>query len=256
MTTAPAVFSRYREPLGAALRQALEGADLPIYGMARYHLGWQDREGNTTEAEGKALRPVACLLSCEALGGNFERALPAAAAIELVHNFSLVHDDIQDGDEERRGRPTVWKLWGAAQAINAGDLLWALANRVLARATWPAAAVAAGMEALNDAALRMIEGQYLDLAFEGQTGVGVDDYLAMTGRKTGALFGAALELGALAAGADNRARDSLRESGENLGVSFQIHDDVLGIWGDSALTGKSARNDILRRKKSLPLLHA
>jgi geranylgeranyl diphosphate synthase, type I len=259
MAIALGAAERYRTEFEAATRGTLDGCEGQLYDMVRYHLGWQDETGRPTSAQGKILRPILCLLACEACGGDHRAALPGAVAVELTHNFSLVHDDIQDGDEQRHGRPTVWKLWGVGQAINAGDLLWALANNTLAeasdRALSPRAA-AASLRALNHAAVRMIEGQHMDISFEERVDVALEEYVAMVERKTGALFGCALELGAIAAGTDESAAMAFRRLGERLGVAFQAHDDVLGIWGDSALTGKSQENDILRRKKSLPVVYA
>ena len=254
----PAAFDRYLPDFERALRRELSDQTLPLYDMVRYHLGWQDEEGRPVEAHpGKTLRPMLCLLACEAVGGDYRRALPAAVALELLHNFSLVHDDIQDGDRIRRGRPTVWAIWGEAQAINAGDLLWAIANGVLARAEeWSADTVVAALTALNFAAVRMIEGQYMDLAAESSGEVSVEGYQEMTVRKTGALFGCALELGALAAGADRDAGARFRRCGERLGLAFQVHDDILGVWGQSEMTGKPVGADILRRKKTLLVAHA
>ena len=253
-----AAFDRYLPDFERALRSELSDQTLPLYDMARYHLGWQDEQGRPVEAHpGKTLRPMLCLLACEAAGGDYRRALPAAVAVELLHNFSLVHDDIQDGDRTRRGRPTVWAIWGEAQAINAGDLLWAIANGVLARAEgWPSETIAAGLAALNQAAVRMIEGQYMDLAAESSGEVSVEGYQEMTVRKTGALFGCALELGALAAGASGDMGEAFRRSGERLGLAFQLHDDILGVWGQSEATGKPVGADVARRKKTLLVAHA
>jgi geranylgeranyl diphosphate synthase type I len=253
-----AAFDRYLPDFERALRSELSDQTLPLYDMVRYHLGWQDEKGRPVEAHpGKTLRPMLCLMACEAAGGDYRRALPAAVAVELLHNFSLVHDDIQDGDRTRRGRPTVWAIWGEAQAINAGDLLWAVANGVLASAEgWPGEAVAAAVAALNAAAVRMIEGQYMDLAAESSADVSVEGYREMTVRKTGALFGCALELGALAADAGDDVAAAFGRSGDCLGVAFQIHDDVLGVWGESELTGKPVGADVLRRKKTLLVAHA
>jgi geranylgeranyl diphosphate synthase type I len=256
----PAAFDRYLPDFAHALRDELAGQDLPLYDMVRYHLGWQDEAGGPVDADpGKVLRPMLCLLACETAGGDYRKALPAAVAVELLHNFSLIHDDIQDRDRTRRGRPTVWAIWGEAQAINAGDVLWAIANRALAGATdagWTAEAVVSALKALNEAAVRMIEGQYMDLSSEASAEVSVESYQEMTVRKTGALFGCALELGAIAAGMPNETALTFRRCGERLGLAFQIHDDVLGVWGDPAVTGKSVDSDIVRRKKTLLVVHA
>jgi geranylgeranyl diphosphate synthase type I len=255
----PAAFDRYMPLIQAEMRRAVGNDPARLYGMVRYHLGWEDREGRPSSAGGgKALRPVLCLLVCEALCGDPRPALPAAAGIELLHNFSLVHDDIEDGDETRRGRATAWTLWGEPQAINAGDGLWALSTRTLLNAVdtgAPPDTVVRAMRILNDASLRMIEGQAADLEFESAERVTTDEYLRMIAGKTGALITASVTLGALFAGADPWAVAALVRYGEEVGRIFQIHDDVLGVWGEEAVTGKSAGNDLRRKKKSFPVLH-
>jgi geranylgeranyl diphosphate synthase type I len=256
--TAPPL-ARYRREVDKYLRSfvARQQPEL-LYRMVRYHLGWEDAEGGLVDAGGKGLRPSLCLLTCEALGGRREQALPAAAAAELVHNFSLVHDDIQDRDTERHHRAAVWSVWGEAQAINAGDALLALAHLALLRLAdegVPAADVIEAARVLDAGTLEMVEGQTLDLAFEAETEVSLDDYFGMIEKKTGALFGCALHLGALAAGANPSDAERLDEAGRALGMAFQIKDDTLGIWGESGTTGKPAE-DIRRRKKSLPVVYA
>jgi geranylgeranyl diphosphate synthase type I len=228
--------------------------------MMRYHLGWEDAQGRPTEAAGgKALRPCLCLWACEALGGDWQRALPAAAALELTHNFSLVHDDIQDADRERRHRPTVWAVWGEGQAINAGDSLLILARLALLQlvdAGLEPAVVVRACRILDEACLAMIEGQCLDLEFEERAQVSVEEYLEMIEKKSGALFGAALELGALTAGAEEALGELFGRAGLLLGTAFQVRDDLLGVWGRRDVTGKPEAADIRRRKKTLPVLYA
>jgi len=250
----PQVLGRYRGAIERSLRESLAGLDLPFYGMVRYHLGFDDGGDSYL---GKALRPALLLFAHEALGGEPEEALPAAVALELVHSFSLVHDDIQDRDEERHGRPTAWRRFGEAQAINVGDALRELAALALLKLEggFPAETVLRASAVLDSATLEMIEGQWLDLSFEGQDEVTLEDYLGMVERKTGALFGAALELGALLALAGEQTIKRFRDCGRRLGLSFQIRDDLLGCWGDAARTGKSTRSDILRRKRSLPIVY-
>jgi geranylgeranyl diphosphate synthase type I len=222
--------------------------------MLRYHLGWEDAEGRPAESTGKQLRPALCLLACEAAGGEAERAIPFASAVELVHNFSLVHDDVQDGDRLRHGRDTVWAVWGEAQAINAGDALLALAHLSLTETTHESFAAASRL--LHERTLEIVEGQVMDIAFEERTDVSLDAYLAMISRKTGALFEAALALGAKAAGARGEKVAALGRCGRQLGLAFQVRDDMLGIWGDVDRTGKPVAADIHRRKKSLPIVFA
>src|SRR5438093_4028130 len=227
--------------------------------MIRYHLGWEDAEGRPQEAGGKGLRPALCLLACEAAGGDWHRALPAAAAVELIHNFSLIHDDIQDRDQERHHRPTVWSIWGEAQAINAGDALLALARPVvltLANEGVPAATVIEAARVLDESTLAMVEGQTMDIAFEDKSDVDVAAYLQMVRQKSGALFDCALRLGVLAAGGDWVLAERLGRVGRTLGNAFQVRDDMLGVWGDESKTGKATGADVYRRKKSLPVVYA
>ncbi len=216
--------------------------------MIRHHMGW-DEEGQA----GKALRPTLCLVTCEGLSGRWQPAARAAAALELVHNFSLIHDDIQDRDLTRRHRATVWARFGTAQAINAGDALLARAQRtILGNRFSPARHRAA--TALANATARMVEGQVLDLIHEGRLDGGLATYLAMVNRKTGALMGCALELGAIFADTPPALAARLRLAGEAIGMAFQIRDDILGIWGDTARTGKPAASDLRQRKATYPVL--
>ncbi len=225
--------------------------------MSGYHMGWLDEEGRThAAATGKLVRPSLCLWACEASGGNADHALAAATALEWVHNFTLIHDDIQDGDTERHGRPTLWTLWGVAQGINAGDALHALAFRVLSESSADPEHSLRAVLALSTATLEVVEGQCLDLALEGRVQVPIRGYLRMVRAKTGALLGASLEIGALMAGALERTIRRFRRAGYLLGLAFQMRDDWLGTWGDSTLTGKSAVGDVYRRKASLPLVAA
>lgn len=267
-------FDRYLPVLEAEMRAIVQAADPRyggLFGMLHYHLGWADAAFNPCQAQsGKRVRPVFCLLACEACGGDWEQALPAAAGIELLHNFSLIHDDIEDRDGTRRGRPTVWALWGEAQAINAGDTLFALAQLALLRLSArgvPATTVVAALRLFNHTCLALTAGQYLDIGFEGRANVSVADYLAMIEGKTGALVACACEMGALIAAAldpsaalrrgsgHSARREHLRSFGHHLGLAFQMRDDVLGIWGAPAVTGKPAGADVARRKKSLPILY-
>jgi geranylgeranyl diphosphate synthase type I len=256
----PAVLERYRTAIEQNIRQLLESKPDGLYNMLRYHFGWMDAEGRPSpQALGKAVRPTLCLLACEAVGGTWQRALPAAAALELIHNFSLIHDDIQDGDQQRHHRPTVWAIWGQAQAINAGDAAFALSGvaiEQLREQGYPAETSLTVWQLLNTATLRLVEGQYLDLAFEQRTDITVDEYLAMIARKTGALIEAAAHIGALLGAADRALTDHLRWYARALGLAFQIGDDLLGIWGEAAQTGKPVAADLRRRKKSLPVVYA
>lgn len=256
---APSVLTRYRSDLDAFLRSILDRAGPPLlYRMMRYHLGWEDEEGRPTSSGGKALRPSLCLWACQAAGGDWRAALPAAAAVELVHNFSLVHDDIQDADRIRHHRPTVWSVWGEAQAINAGDSLLALARLALLQlgeGAVPADRVVRAARVLDEAALSMIEGQCLDLSFEERAEVALEEYLEMIAKKTGALLEASLHLGALVGSDDPTLAERFARCGRLLGTAFQIRDDVLGTWGREQVTGKPAA-DVRRRKKALPVVYA
>jgi len=249
--------------LDAELQEIVVEADhayMPYFGMFRYHLGWVNAQFAPTQTDvGKRIRPLLCLLSCKASGGDWQTALPLAAAIELVHNFSLIHDDIEDASPERRGRATVWKVWGIPQALNAGDGMFVLArlalNRLAARGVsaekW--AQISVGFDA---ATLELCQGQFLDLSFETRADVSVDDYLQMIHGKTAALVSAAAQLGAMLAAHDAPTLRAFADFGENVGLAFQMTDDILGIWGDPEITGKSAATDILAKKKSLPAIIA
>jgi geranylgeranyl diphosphate synthase type I len=223
--------------------------------MLAYHLGWEG-EGAGQEARGKRIRPMLVVLSCAAAGGVWQNALPAAAAVELLHNFSLIHDDIQDNSPLRRGRPTVWKKWGVPQAINAGDAMFTLAHLALLRLKEiiPLPEAILAMRILQETCLHLTQGQYLDMAYEKRDDLTLQDYWPMVNGKTAALFSACTELGALIAGTAPATRSAYGEFGRLLGLAFQVEDDLLGIWGDAALTGKSAESDLMTGKKSLPVL--
>ena len=254
----PSIFERRRIDLEAELRKVLKPFNGQIYDMLRYHLGWVDEKGRTENSNsGKALRPSLCLFSCTAAGGDWKQALPAAAALELVHNFSLIHDDIQDRDTERRHRKTVWSIWGESQGINAGDAM-AFVSQVSLANLWQTGLdpqrIRSAYALLNEATLEMIEGQALDLTFERRGEISVEEYLDMISKKTGALLRCSLEMGAAIGTSDTKAVAAFRKAGEKLGLSFQIRDDILGIWGDEKVTGKPMRSDIYRKKKSMPVV--
>ncbi len=232
----------------------------PLYGAMRYHLGWADERLQPVQAPGgKRVRPLFCLLSCEAAGGDWQAAVPLAAGLELIHNFSLIHDDIEDRSELRRHRLTVWKQWGVPQAINTGDAMFSLARLAvhgLAARGIPAEVVLAVLRRLEETSLALCRGQYLDMAFEREPEVSLERYLQMIEGKTAALLACAAETGALV-GAGLRGRhDAFRRFGRELGLAFQIVDDILGIWGDPAVTGKPAADDVRSGKKTLPILRA
>jgi geranylgeranyl diphosphate synthase type I len=246
---------RTRPMISDALRQAGDRLSPHIRRIVAYHLGWSDADGHDVEGDGgKAVRPAITLLSAEAVGATPESALAGAVALELVHNFSLIHDDVMDGDRERRHRPTVWALFGVGEAIIAGDAMMTLAQQLLAEDPRPEARRAA-IE-LARATAEMIEGQSEDLAFESRLDVSEEQSLAMCSHKTGALLSAAGSIGAILGGADERAVGRLRSFGRHVGLAFQAVDDVLGIWGEPAVTGKPAASDLRQHKKTIPVAHA
>jgi geranylgeranyl diphosphate synthase type I len=256
-------MAEWLPPLEGEMRAVLSGgeeATQPHYGMMQYHMGWVDARFEPSDLPaGKRLRPILCLLACAEVGGRTRAALPAAAAIEILHNFSLVHDDIEDGDETRRHRETVWKLWGVPLAINVGDGMFALSYAALQRLSGedvPPTAVLAALDVFTRTCVALTEGQYLDMSFERRDLVTVGEYLRMIEGKTAALVGASIAIGAHIGGAAPQQAEALQRFGHEVGLAFQIQDDVLGIWGDPAVTGKAAGNDVLRKKKSLPMLHA
>ncbi len=232
---------------------------LAFHGMMHYHLGWADNRFRPSQVKsGKRLRPLFTLLTCQAAGGDPQQALPAAAAVELIHNFSLIHDDIQDQSDTRRGRATVWTLWGEAQAINAGDAMFTLAHLALhhlMERSLPPNRVVTAYRILDQANLALCLGQHLDLDFEKRLDVDTDAYMTMIRGKTAALLGCAGQLGALVASSDSSLTEHYRHLGEGLGLAFQIQDDLLGIWGKADVTGKPVADDIRRRKKSLPVVY-
>ena len=253
---------RYGAALDDGINLALSAlpADLPeLSTMVRYPLGLVDEHGDPVAgAGGKRIRPV-LLLSCNiAAGGSWEKALPAAVAVELLHNFSLVHDDIQDDSFFRRGRATVWRLWGRSQAINVGDLLFALAFaslQDLRRTGFPPEVCLAAWKSLVESCLELTRGQHLDMRFECRETVSLDSYLSMIHGKSAALLATCAQIGAILAGAAGDTVKQYARFGRNLGVAFQIRDDILGIWGDEGATGKSAATDLASRKKTLPVLY-
>ena len=255
----PSMFTEYRADIGIALREALRGGD-SVYDLLRYYMGWVDPEGNAASGtEGKYLRPTLCLFACEAVGGGRDQAMPAAAALELIHNFSLIHDDIQDGDETRHHRKTLWAIWGIPKALVAGNVLRIVADSTLddlQSMGVPPSRVLPAVDQLTQAYLEMIEGQYLDISFEGQNEVGLQQYLDMIARKTGALIRCSFTMGALIGSPDAKVANDFRESGRALGFLFQVRDDILGIWGDEESTGKPVGADIRRKKNSFPVVYA
>ncbi len=230
-----------------------------MYGMLHYHMGWVDKEFKPVENKtGKRVRPMLCLLCCQAAGGDWQQAVPAAAAIELLHNFSLIHDDIQDQSPQRRGRFSLWHLWKTPLALNAGDGLFTIAHLAMTRLLdrhVDQAIFARALRRFDEAALHLTLGQHADLRFETRSTVSQEEYVTMITGKTASLISLATELGALIAGCDERTIQNYADFGQNLGLAYQMRDDLLGIWGEEAKLGKSTSSDITSRKKTLPILY-
>ena len=249
---------RYKQALDEELRKSFEGEEGLLQNMLRYQLGWVDEHGTTLSGpSGELVHPVLCLLSCEVLLGDYGPALPAAAAVELVHNYSLIHEDVQAGSPNRGQRPSIWWVWGPGQAINAGDGMHALARLALMRLQdrgVPVTTVLKATSLLDSACLRMCEGQHLDLAFQEKLDVGVKSYIKMAAGKTGALTSCAMGLGALAAAAEDPIVSALAEWGKYLGIAYQIKcdiDDLLMCSGEGAPS-----DNVLNKKKLLPIVYA
>ncbi|MCW7942181.1 polyprenyl synthetase [Streptomyces hygroscopicus] len=254
---AEAILERARASVDPELRRAVDSLPGSMRRIARYHFGWEHADGTPAAGNaGKAIRPALVLTAARALGGRGAAAVRAAAAVELVHNFTLLHDDVMDRDTTRRHRPTAWTVFGDADAILAGDALQALAQRLLAEDPHPASGAAAAR--LAACVVELCAGQHADTAMErrGPREVTLDEVLAMAEAKTGALLGCACALGALYAGADEDDVEALDAFGREAGLAFQLIDDVIGIWGDPSRTGKPAGADLMARKKSLPVVAA
>lgn len=256
------LFNRYLPAIEEEMRKVLTAeTDAPqlLHGMLHYHMGWVNAEFIPAEvSKGKRLRPIFLLLANEAQAGEWQQALPAAAAVELLHNFTLIHDDIEDRDTTRRGRPTLWTIWGEAQSINAGDALFTLAYRALLNLNKNSVSAARTLQAtehFTQCVLQLTQGQCLDIQFETQNDVSEATYLQMIKGKTAALLGLACELGGIIAGATKPRIAALYEFGESVGMAFQMEDDLLGLWGDPERTGKAVAADLRRGKKTLPILH-
>ncbi|GAB3548344.1 geranylgeranyl diphosphate synthase type I [Actinopolyspora lacussalsi] len=252
--TMPSALSSARESIDSRLRHTVAGLDPDTRRVSEYHFGWIDAEGAEDNRPGKALRPALVLLSARAANGDERSACSGAVAVELVHNFSLLHDDLMDGDISRRHRPTAWTVFGRSAALLAGDALLGLANGVLLEADSQRALWAA--RELSGTVRELIAGQAADLDFEQRTEVGFDECLRMVAGKTAALIACSCSLGALLSGASEQTVRRLRGFGFELGMAFQLVDDLLGIWGDPEETGKPVLSDLRSRKKSMPVVHA
>jgi geranylgeranyl diphosphate synthase type I len=254
----PESIASYRDTVRVELKKVIDSCPSVLCNMLRYHMGWQDEHGHSCSREsGKFIRSTLCLLSCQAVGGDMSQVLPAATAVELIHNFSLIHDDIEDASDERHHRPTVWKLWGQSQAINAGDAMFTLAYVALPKLKERGIAdekVASSTKMLSLACLELCEGQCLDVGYEDRLDTTTEDYLDMADKKTAALFAVSTSLGAYLGSEDSKLVDFFHLFGKELGIAYQIYDDILGIWGMEESIGKSI-SDISQRKKTLPVVY-
>ncbi|WP_369217332.1 family 2 encapsulin nanocompartment cargo protein polyprenyl transferase [Streptomyces flavofungini] len=251
------ILAAARAHVDPELRAAVDSLPGAMRRVARYHLGYEHADGTpATGNGGKAIRPALVLAAVRALGGEEKTAFRAAAAVELTHNFTLLHDDVMDRDTTRRHRPTAWTVFGDAAAILTGDAMQALAQRMFADDPHPAAREAAIRLAL--CVEELCEGQFMDCSLESRAPdqVTLDETLVMAEAKTGALLGCACAIGGLYAGAGREEADALDGFGRQAGLAFQLIDDVIGIWGDPGRTGKPAGADLTARKKSLPVVAA
>jgi geranylgeranyl diphosphate synthase type I len=253
-----AINQEYQQALEAELREILSSRQGFLYDLLRYHLGWTDQNGQKIDNPlPLRFQPALALLVCEALGGNFHPALPVAAAVELVYNFTLVHGEVQAGRVDAQERPSIWWVWGPAQAINAGDGLHALGRAAVMRLSQhsvPADRVLKAVETLDRACLTLCEGQFQDLTFRDQLMVTSHDYYDMIQRKSGALAGCSAGLGALASGAEDDVWRQFQEAGAKLGMAWQISQDIADFWGERG-DGVTPSN-VLNKKKSLPIIYA
>ena len=255
----PAILNRSRELVQPAIRKAISSLIPHLRVPAEYHFGWVEPDGTPVDERagrggGKAVRPALVVLGAEAAGAHSSTAVAGAVAMELIHNFSLIHDDIMDGDRTRRHRPTVWDVYGVGDAIIVGDALHTLAFQVIVDDAGLAAPRA--LRRLAEATAAMIAGQAQDTALDRRTDGTLAECVEMEHNKTAALLGGSVALGAILGGADSDVIGALERYGFELGLSFQAIDDVLGIWGDAAVTGKPVGNDLRERKKSLPVILA
>jgi geranylgeranyl diphosphate synthase type I len=253
------ILAEVEGEMRAARQEQREVAPL-MWQMIDHHFGWNAEDAaQRARIAGKRVRPVLMALVAQAIAGSYRHVLPAAAALEFLHNFTLIHDDVMDRSLERRHRPTVWSIWGSDQAINAGDGLYALANLTLTRLLRldvPPARIVRAAAVLSQACLWTAEGQVLDMTFPQREDVTVAEYLTMITLKTATLIEAAAQMGALLSTDDEAIIQAYGQFARALGIAFQVRDDYLGIWGDEAVTGKSATGDIREKKKSYPVLFA
>ena len=241
------------------LTEIVTSRDMPLYRMMSYHMGWVEAEGHPGGAfSAGRIHGVLCLLACNAAGGDIDVAKPAAAAVELVHNFCQIHDDVQAGSPQRNNRDAVWWVWGPAQAINAGDGMHALARLSLfglKKNGMSSAMTFRAVQILDESSLRTCEGRFLDLEAQERIDMTVDAYLNMASSKTGALVSCAMKLGALAASADEEVLDAMGTFGLKLGIAMQIRDDLAEFWGDGRESPVPS-TEAMNKKKLLPSVYA
>ncbi len=259
MDDAENLIQTIRKALEEELHSQLANLAYPPYEtyheMLAYHMGWVG-EGAGEKATGKRIRPIILLLCTAASCEEWKKSLPAAAAVEFVHNFSLIHDDIEDNSHYRRGRLTVWAKWGLAQGVNAGDALFTISHLAMLSLShsFPAEMVLQATNLLLQTCLQLTQGQFLDISFESRPEISLDEYLTMIEGKTAALFAACAQLGSLLANDQASRQKHYMEFGKALGLAFQVVDDLLGIWGDEALIGKSTSSDLVSGKKTYPVI--
>ncbi|MBI4339287.1 MAG: polyprenyl synthetase family protein [Chloroflexi bacterium] len=256
----PVAFQSLSSVVEGGLRTLFTQRSFPLYHLMEYQLGWRDERGVPLEFPPTPCRLYGglCLLTCQSLGGDVSRAVPPAAAAELVHQFAQVHLDLQEGSQTRHHRPTVWWIWGPAQAINAGDGLHAMARLSLIGlrdSALPSETVLHYLQTLDDASLRLCEGMYQEIANQERMDILASSYFRMARDKEGALLGCAMEMGAYAAGAPLEAATALRRFGEELGVAFHVQEDIQSLWGQP-VSGKEFGLDVLNKKKGYPIILA
>ena len=245
------------ETLQYALAHIIPAEYPELTEMLAIHMGWGG-EGAGSKAQGKRIRPWLVLLSAEACGADWRSAIPAASSVSFLHNFSLIHDDIEDNSDTRRGRPTVWAKWGMPQALNSGDYMFSMAYACLMRLRETGHSAETTLDALQilqSTIQQLVQGQYLDMAFETRADGTGEEYWQMINGKTAALLSGCCALGGLLGNASEDTRAHLAQFGRSLGLAFQVVDDWLGIWGNPAATGKAVGIDLTSRKKTIPILH-